>query len=96
MSQYSRRQAEQRGALVGDARICSDCGRRVSTDDRYCSGCGVAFAGAPARLDPSRTLPGFEYHFVQGLGWGLGLAVAGAIVTVVFWLLIALVIHGVR
>jgi hypothetical protein len=90
MSQYSRSQPDQGGALVGDARICGNCGGRVSTHDHYCSSCGVAFAGAPPRVDQSRQLPGFGYHFVQGLGWGFGFIVAGAIVTAVFWLLVAI------
>ena len=96
MSQYSRTHAEQRRAPVNQARICADCGRPVSTDDRYCAGCGVAFAGAPARVDHSRALPGFEYHLVQGLGWGLGLALAGGVVTLIFYGLVALLIRGLR
>jgi hypothetical protein len=94
MSQYRKPRAEQPGALVGDARICAECGRRVSTDDRYCSGCGVSFAGAPARAERSPTLPGLQYHLVQGLGWGLGFALAGAIVTLIFWMLVALAMRG--
>jgi hypothetical protein len=96
MSQYRKRRAEQPGALVGDARICAECGRLVSTDDRYCSGCGTAFAGAPARAERGPTLPGFQYHLVQGLGWGLGFALAGAIVTLIFWTLVALTMQGLR
>jgi hypothetical protein len=96
MSQYSRTKTEPPAALVGEAKICSDCGRRVSTNDRYCAGCGVAFAGAPARVGRSLTLPGFQYHLVQGLGWGLGLALAGGLVTLIFYGLVALLIHGVR
>jgi hypothetical protein len=76
MSHYSRAQAQQRGEAVGNSRICAECGRAVSADDRYCSGCGAAFAGAPARVAVGATLPGFHYHFIQGLGWGLGLAPA--------------------
>jgi hypothetical protein len=75
---------------VNQARICADCGRPVSTYDRDCAGCGVAFAGAPARADHSRALQGFEYHLVQGLGWGLGLALAGGVVTLIFYGLVAL------
>jgi len=81
---------------VSEAKICADCGRGVSTDDRYCAGCGVAFAGAPARVDHGLTLPGFQYHLVQGLGWGLGFALAGGIVTLIFYGLVALAMHGVR
>ena len=96
MSQYSRTNAEQSKAPVNQPRICAECGRPVSTGDRYCSGCGVAFAGAPARVDHSRALPGFEYHLVQGLGWGLGLALAGGTITVLLYLLGALLLRGVR
>jgi hypothetical protein len=90
MSQYSRPNAEQTRPPVSEARICADCGQHVSTDDRYCAGCGVAFAGAPVRVDHSRALPGFEYHLVQGLGWAFGFILAGTIVTVVVWLLAAI------
>lgn len=96
MSQYSRPQPDQSGALVGNARICANCGRRVTTDDRYCAGCGVAFGGAPPRVERGSTLPGFHYHLVQGLGWGLGFALAGGIVTLIFWIVVALTMHGVR
>ena len=96
MSQYSRTHAEQRRAPVNQERICADCGRPVSTGDRYCAGCGVAFAGAPTRVDRGLTLPGFQYHLVQGLGWGLGLALAGGVVTLIFYGLVALLLRGVR
>ena len=96
MSQNSRTQAEQPGALVSDARICANCGRRVTTDDNYCSGCGSAFGGAPPRAERGRSLPGFGYHLQQGLGWGLGFALAGLIATLIFWTLVALAMHGVR
>ncbi len=96
MSQYSRTQADPSGAAAGDVKICANCGRRVATDDLYCAGCGAAFAGALPRPGRRSTLPGFQYHFVQGLGWGLGLALAGAIVTLIFWVLVALAMHGLR
>ena len=99
MSQYRRPPAERPGALVGDARICANCGRRVTTDDPYCAGCGVAFGGMPERVDRGGTLPGFQYHLVQGFGWGVGFVLAGAMVTVIFWVLVALTavaIHGTR
>jgi hypothetical protein len=100
MNQYSRPRAEERGALVGDGKICADCGHLVSAGDRYCAGCGVPFAGAPARVAPTRALPGFQYHLIQGLGWGLGFALAGAIVSVIVTLILgafaAQVIHGWR
>ena len=95
MSQYSRPRADQSAPLVGNARICANCGRRVTTDDRYCAGCGVAFAGAPQRADPGPKLPGFQYHLVQGLGWGLGFVLAGGVVTVFFYLLVALALNRV-
>jgi hypothetical protein len=98
MSQYSRTQAQQREELGGNSRICAECGRAVAADDRYCSGCGAAFAGAPARVERGATLPGFHYHFIQGLGWGLGLALAGGIVALIFYglaaLAFALVMHA--
>lgn len=94
MSDYSRTRGNVKREPVGDARICADCGRAVSPDDRYCPGCGVAFAGAPARTDRSLSLPGFQYHLVQGLGWGLGFALAALIVFLISWLLAVLVIHG--
>lgn len=81
---------------MSEDRICATCGRRVRSDDRYCAGCGVAFAGAPARVDSARPLPGFSYHFIQGLAWGLGLTVAGAIASVIALALVALTLHGTR
>jgi hypothetical protein len=81
---------------VPEERVCAACGRRVWADDRYCPGCGIDFAGAPARAAKGTTLPGFEYHFVQGLGWGLGLAAAGVIISMITLLLVAVVAHGVR
>ncbi len=78
-----------------EEKICAACGRRVLSNDLYCSGCGVAFGGAP-RVDRWTTLPGFEYHLVQGFGWGLGLALAGAIASVITLVLIALAAHGIR
>ena len=96
MSQYSRSQTAQPGALVGNDMVCGECGRRVSADDRYCSGCGAAFAGAPPRRERGPSLPGFGYHLEQGLGWGLGFALAGLIATLIFWILVALAIHAGR
>ena len=78
-----------------EERVCAACGRRVWSNDLYCPGCGVAFGGAP-RVERGATLPGFDYHFVQGLGWGLGLAFAGAIASLITLLLIALAAHGIR
>ncbi len=96
MTNYSRPRGELRREPVTEPRICADCGRQVFTDDRYCPSCGVAFAGAPARVDRSLTLPGFEYHLVQGLGWGLGFALAAGIVTLIFYGIVALAMHGWR
>lgn len=81
---------------MSDDKICANCGRHVSTEDRYCAGCGVTFAGAPVRMDRSRTIPGFEYFFVQGLGWGLGLAVAGIVFAVGASVLVGLIMQSVR
>jgi hypothetical protein len=96
MSQNSRTKAEQPGALVGNDMVCGECGWRVSTDDRYCPGCGAAFAGAPPRAERARSLPGFGYHLQQGLGWGLGFALAGLIAALTFWTLVALAMHALR
>lgn len=96
MSQYSRPLAQPMPPLGSDARICAACGRQVWTTDRYCPGCGVAFGAAPARGYAGNTLPGFSYHLVQGLGWGLGFAIAAGIVTVGFWLLVGLVVTALR
>ena len=79
-----------------EEKVCAACGRRVWSDDRYCPGCGIAFGGAPARVERSAALPGFDYHFVQGLGWGLGLIVAGVIASVITLVLIALATHVLR
>jgi hypothetical protein len=81
---------------VSEERICAACGRRVRSDDRYCAGCGTSFAGAPAPVEPGSRLPGFGYHFVQGLGWGLGLAVAGTIGTAAMLMLLGLATQGIR
>ena len=79
-----------------EERVCSACGRRVWADDRYCPGCGVSFGGVPEGAERGRTLPGIDYHFVQGLGWGLGLATAGAIISLITLLLITLAAHAMR
>ena len=76
-------------------KVCAACGWHVWSNDRYCPGCGIAFGGAP-RVERGATLPGFEYHLVQGLGWGLGLALAGAVASVITLVLIALAAHGIR
>jgi hypothetical protein len=99
MSQYRRPHPEPGTVPASNARICADCGRNVSAGDRYCSSCGVAFAGALPRVDPVdyvRPLPGFQYHLVQGLGWGLGFALASAIVLLSLSMLAALALHGLR
>jgi hypothetical protein len=66
---------------VPEQKVCAACGRRVWADDRYCPGCGIAFGGATERPERRADLPGFNYHFIQGIGWGLGLAAAGAILS---------------
>ena len=81
---------------VNEERICAHCGRRVWADDRYCPSCGVAFAGAPAPVERSAALPGFTYHLIQGLGWGLGFALAGAVVWLVAIVLIGLTLSRIR
>ena len=81
---------------MSEDKICAACGRHVSADDRYCADCGIAFGGAPGRFERGVPLPGFGYHFLPGLGWGLGLAVAGAVVSVIPLLIIALAMHGNR
>jgi hypothetical protein len=100
MSQYRRPHPDQRTPSVANAKVCADCGHIVSPDDRYCAGCGVAFAGAPARVDrPTRldiALPGFQYHLIQGLGWGLGFALASAVMILGAWMLIALMTFRIR
>jgi predicted amidophosphoribosyltransferase len=73
MSQYRRPRAERPETLVGDDRVCRDCGRLVSTADQFCSGCGVSFVATVERHEQRLGLPGFNYHFVQGFGWGWGL-----------------------
>jgi hypothetical protein len=85
MSQYSRPRPEPFPAK--DLKICAHCGRPVSPDDRFCSGCGVEFGGPPRRVDHDTKLPGFQYHLVQGLGWGLGFLLAGVVVAVFLTLL---------
>jgi len=81
---------------VPEEKVCSACGRRVWADDRYCPSCGVAFGGVPGRVEGQPALPGFDYQFVQGLGWGFGLAVAGVITSIMTLLFIALSTHGIR
>jgi len=81
---------------VSEEKVYAACGRRVWSHDRYCPGCGTAFAGAPARVERGTSLPGFDYHFVQGLGWGLGLAAAGAVGTAIVLIVLALATHGIR
>ena len=100
VTQYSQPPAGQGRAEVGGNKICAYCGRRVSSDDRFCPSCGVAFGGPPDRVDRLHTLPGFQYHLVQGLGWGLGFILAAAVVSLVLsvlaYLLVAMALHGVR
>jgi hypothetical protein len=96
MTDYSGSRGELRRDLASQPRICANCGRPVSPDDRYCSGCGVEFGTARVPVDHGSELPGFGYHFIQGLAWGLGFALAAAIVSVMFWTLVAVAMHGVR
>jgi hypothetical protein len=67
MSQNSRTKAEQPGALVGNDMICGECGWRVSTDDRYCPGCGAAFAGLLLARSEPVPFPGSGTTFSKDL-----------------------------
>jgi hypothetical protein len=73
-------------------RICASCGRQVLTEDRYCPSCGTAFVGSPPRFE-LRQMPGFGYHFIQGLGWGLGFTVAGIVAWIIFAFIIGVLIR---
>ena len=100
MTRYSRPRTDQPGDLVGDDRICSSCVRLVSTADQFCAGCGVAFSATAEPALQGRTLPGFSYHLVQGFGWGLGFAIAGATVTLFLYAVLTLLVaisgyHGI-
>jgi hypothetical protein len=93
MSQY-RRPTEPKSAVASEMKICSNCGHPVSPGDRYCSGCGAAFGGVLPRAQHVASLPGFEYHLVQGLGWGCGFMLAGGVVALIVSLLAALSIRS--
>jgi hypothetical protein len=99
MTQYARPRPNQSVTADG-LKICAHCGRQVSADDLFCAGCGIAFDGAPAPVDRKSALPGFQYHLMQGLGWGLGFTLAAAIVSLILYalasVLVALAFHGVR
>ena len=47
-------------------------------------------------MERSAALPGFTYHLIQGLGWGLGFALAGAVVWLVAIVLIGLTLSRIR
>lgn len=93
MSQYGR-PTEPTREQASETKICSDCGHPVAPGDRYCAGCGAAFGGAPPRVQYVASLPGFQYHLVQGLGWGCGFMLAGGLVALIVSLLAALSIHS--
>ena len=80
---------------MAEERVCDACGRLIKADDRYCPSCGIAFGGAPARVERG-SLPGFSYHFVQGLAWGLGLTVAAVIVSAIAYVLLTIATHAIR
>lgn len=84
------------GAHVGRTKICAECGHAVEPGDRYCSGCGAAFPGAPTRTDHVIDRPGFSYLVRQGLAWGIGFSLAGATVTLLVLLVIGLATRGLR
>lgn len=88
--------SEDRGNTVAEERVCAGCGRRVWADDPYCPGCGIAFGNAPDRAERGTSLPGFGYHFVQGLGWGLGLALAGLVAWMITVVFLGLAVQGIR
>ena len=92
MTDYSHPRREPTAA--DNRKICAHCGWRVSPDDRYCAGCGVTFGGDPPRVESTVRLPGFRYHLAQGLGWGLGFALAGGTVSLFFYALVAMALHG--
>ena len=99
MTQYSRPRLNQ--SVAGDGlKICAQCGRHVAPDDRYCSSCGVAFDGIPATVERTPMLPGFQYHLVQGLGWGLGFMLAATLVSLILsalaYGLLVSALHSVR
>ena len=98
MARYSRPRDEHPGDLAGYDRICSNFGRLVSNADQFCSGCGVTSSATAAPAGQSRSLPGFNYHFVQGFGWGLGFALATATIAVIFYLVafLAMLLAGHR
>lgn len=99
MTRYSRPRPNQSVAADG-LKICAQCGRHVAPDDRFCASCGVAFDGAPAAVEPRPTLPGFQYHLVQGLGWGLGFTLAAVLVSLILYalayVLLVSVLHSAR
>ncbi len=87
---------QKEGEHVPDDKVCAACGGQVSADDHYCGGCGIAFGGAPGRFEHGARLPGFGYHLVQGLGWGLGMAVAVGVTLIIPLLIVALATHAIR
>jgi hypothetical protein len=99
MTQYARPRPNQDVASDG-LKICAQCGRHVAPDDHYCAGCGVAFDGMPAPVERRPTLPGFQYHLTQGLGWGCGFTLAAALVSLILYALVFVLIvsalHGAR
>ena len=90
MTQYARPRPNQSTAADG-LKICAQCGRHGAPEDRFCAGCGVAFDSVSAVVEPRPTLPGFQYHLVQGLGWGLGFTLAVVLVSVVLYALASVV-----
>jgi hypothetical protein len=46
-----------------------------------------SFVATVERHEQRLGLPGFNYHFVQGFGWGLGLTAAGATIALIVFAL---------
>jgi len=90
MSQYSWPQPDQGGVPVGEARICGNCGGRVSTHDHYCSSCGCRICRRSSALRSGSSTSRLRISLCAGIGLGFRLHRGGTIVTAVFWLLVGI------